>query len=69
MKRFLVFAYPAYYPGGGWSDFQGSFDSSDAAFTFANAYKGECSGGIEIIDLETEEDIYVYPNQREGYFA
>lgn len=69
MKRYLAFAYPAYYPGGGWSDHIGSFDSSDAALAFVDAYKGEQSGGIEVIDLETEQDIYVYPQHREGYFA
>lgn len=69
MKRYLVFIYPSYYPGGGWSDFVGSFVSSQEAFDFADAYKGENSGGTEVIDLESEEDIYIYPQHREGYFA
>jgi hypothetical protein len=69
MKRYLMFAYPAYYPGGGWCDFQKSFDNLQEAFDFADSFTGESSGGIEIIDLETEADIYVYPKDREGYFA
>lgn len=69
MKQYLVFAYAAYYPSGGWSDFQGSFDSASDAFNFADNYTGECSGGIEVIDLESEKDIYIYPNHRMGYFA
>ena len=35
MKRYLVFAYPVYYPGGGWSDFIADFDSIEDAFTCA----------------------------------
>ncbi len=31
MKQFLLFAGDQYYPSGGWSDFQGDFDSVDAA--------------------------------------
>lgn len=31
MKRFLLFAFDAYYPSGGWSDFQGSFDTQQKA--------------------------------------
>ena len=29
MKRYLVFAYEAYYPGGGWSDFAKAFGFAD----------------------------------------
>ena len=31
MKRYLVFGGAAYYPGGGWSDFVGAFDSLEEA--------------------------------------
>ncbi len=27
IKRYLVFSGPHYYPGGGWRDFRGSFDT------------------------------------------
>jgi len=33
-KRFIVFAYDTYYPGGGLSDVVGSFDTVDEAKTF-----------------------------------
>lgn len=31
MKRFLLFIYDHYYPGGGWSDFVGDFDTESEA--------------------------------------
>ncbi|ABR10598.1 BcepNY3gp63 [Burkholderia phage BcepNY3] len=31
MKRFIVFAYDEYYPGGGWNDFVTTVDEFDAA--------------------------------------
>lgn len=27
MKRYLIFAYDSYYPGGGWNDYVGSEDT------------------------------------------
>ena len=30
MKRFLLFGGMSYYPGGGWTDFIGSFDTLEA---------------------------------------
>lgn len=51
MKRFLLFAYDAYYPGGGWADFKGDFDSLEdaeaAAKTCTEDYR-------DIIDSETK---------------
>jgi hypothetical protein len=61
MKRFFVFAYPAYYPGGGWCDFKKSFDDEQEAIAYADKI---ASDNIEVIDLETEEDIYIYPDKR-----
>lgn len=29
MKRFLVFSFDQYYPGGGMNDFEGEFDSEE----------------------------------------
>lgn len=29
MKRFILFAGSEYYPGGGWNDFRGFFDSTE----------------------------------------
>lgn len=31
MKRFLAFQGENYYPGGGWDDFSGDFDTADGA--------------------------------------
>lgn len=64
MKRYLVFAYESYYPGGGWSDFSKSFNDCLEAIAHADSLVPKSSGGVEVIDLETEEDIYVYPTQR-----
>lgn len=63
MKRYLVFAYADYYPAGGWGDFQKAFGFRQEAIDYADSLKGY-SGGIEVVDLETEEDIYVYPHHR-----
>lgn len=63
MKRYLVFAYAAYYPGGGWCDFQKSFDTEGEAVTYANEITPNFNGGTEVVDLETETDIYVYPTE------
>lgn len=64
MKRYLVFAYASYYPGGGWSDFQKAFGFRQEAIDHADSIVNKFSGGVEVIDLETEEDIYVYPQHR-----
>jgi len=66
MKRYHVFAYPEYYPGGGWSDHVGSTDDREEAIGQADALLSRYTGGVEVIDLETEEDIYVYPKYREA---
>jgi len=34
MKRFLLFAGSTYYPSGGWNDYLGDFDSTEAAKDF-----------------------------------
>lgn len=64
MKRYHVFAYAAYYPGGGWTDHEGSFHDKNEAVVFADSLRSTWTGGVEVIDLETEEDIYVYPQHR-----
>lgn len=64
MKRYHVFAYTSYYPvGGGWADHKGSFDDLREAYRLADTTK-RSSGGIEIIDLETEQDVYTYKEHR-----
>lgn len=64
MKRWLVFAYEAYYPGGGWSDFKRGFCFEQLAIEYADSIFEKYNGGVEVIDLESEKDIYVYPEHR-----
>lgn len=47
MKRFLLFAGARYYPGGGWEDFKGSFDSHKEAEQYS-------------LSLELSEEYYGY---------
>lgn len=63
-NRFLVFACEAYYPGGGWSDFQKAFVFRQNAIDYADSIIDKFNGGVEVVDLETLEDIYVYPQHR-----
>jgi hypothetical protein len=57
MKKYVVFAYDEYYPGGGMTDLVGSFDDLDEA-------KGvKCSLGddydyIEVVDRDTWEVVW-----------
>lgn len=50
MKKFLLFGYDAYYPSGGWNDFEGSFDTIDEAKE--NAASGTQFHDIVDRDLE-----------------
>ena len=61
MKRYLVFTYPGYYPGGGWSDFIDDFDSIEDAFVCADKSSHE---NKEVIDTQTKDNVYLYPGQR-----
>ena len=62
VKRFVVFGSESYYPAGGWGDFVNSFDTSEEAIKCADSFYLEKAP--EVVDLETGEDIYVYPKQR-----
>jgi len=53
LKRYLVFSYPDYYPGGGWNDFGASFDTLEEAER-ATTTKG-CGLYWDIVDIETGE--------------
>lgn len=50
--KYLVFAGDVYYPGGGWSDFKGSFDELEEALVFISGL--ECEWW-DIVDRETLE--------------
>lgn len=54
MKRYLVFAYWAYYPIGGWHDFQDSFDTLEEARKFAESLQHD---HIDVIDTQTGEEV------------
>jgi hypothetical protein len=54
MKRFLLFAVHNYYPGGGWNDFQGSYDTLDEA-TIAGIVAGQKFDDWEIVDSTIEK--------------
>ena len=40
LKRFLVFGYYDYYPGGGWHDFIKGFDTQEEADAFVKRFDG-----------------------------
>jgi hypothetical protein len=50
MKRFMLFAGPDYYPGGGWSDFSDSFDTLDSAISQA---KKQDDDWWHVVDAKT----------------
>ena len=51
LQQFIVFAGDNYYPGGGWDDFQGSYETLQEALTEAPAL-GEW---WHIVDTKTGE--------------
>lgn len=51
MKRYLAFGGDQYYPGGGWDDFVGDFDSKGEAIEAAK--KG--NGWWHVIDRDTKK--------------
>lgn len=58
LKRYIGFGFESYYPGGGWNDFIGSFDSIEEAY----AHSEVC----QVVDLtvgEVVECVYVKPRQ------
>lgn len=54
VKRFALFCFPSFYPGGGWSDFVDSFESISEAL---QSQEAKASEHIQIIDLQTGEEI------------
>jgi hypothetical protein len=55
MKRYLLFHYDQYYPGGGWSDFFSSFDNPEQAKQFWMAHKEDRCQYYELIDTAKED--------------
>lgn len=52
-KRFLAFGGYNYYPGGGWEDFAGSFDTLDEAVTAAKEAADKDYGWWNVADAAT----------------
>jgi hypothetical protein len=55
LKKYLVFAYDNYYPGGGWNDLLFSYDNFDEA---KEALKVNLLDNHEIVDSTTGEVVY-----------
>ncbi len=57
LKRFLMFAFDTYYPGGGWEDFKGSFsDLEEAEAWLEDEHK---QNGM-IVDSETGKSVVTF---------
>jgi len=60
IKRFMLFAYDAFYPSGGWSDFRGSFNTLDEAVAaWVALHRERLLDYYQIVDLHTGEEIEV----------
>jgi len=51
MKRFAVFDYPEFYPGGGWNDFEGWYDSLEEALSAHPS-------ASQVVDLHTGQVVH-----------
>lgn len=49
MKRYLLFCGFQYYPGGGWNDFEGDYDTTKEALSDI----GEEDDWYHIVDIKT----------------
>jgi len=56
MKRYMLFCGYYYYPGGGWEDFVGCYDTIDDAKTAA--HKDRSAEWVQIVDSTTGEKVY-----------
>ena len=57
-KRYLLFTYDTYYPGGGWCDFDESFDTIDELVDYLKDQNTKADNH-NIIDLETGDYVYL----------
>ena len=55
MKRYLIFAYPCYYPSGGMCDLHSQFDNKDEALTRA---KELIDDYVEVYDIQEDREIW-----------
>lgn len=59
MKHYLVFAYDAYYPCGGWNDFQASFDTLEEAKAYVDGPHEYNYGFWSVIDSFTGKEVEI----------
>lgn len=60
MKRYLLFAFPQFYPAGGWNDFVDSFASVSAACAYVNSKEAKSkytSCDFQLIDGKTGKEL------------
>ena len=57
MKNLLVFAGDDYYPGGGWCDLKGDFESIDKAKSFCQEIAPD-NDWIQIVDIHSATFLY-----------
>lgn len=66
MKRYLVFAFNQYHPGGGWNDFKGMFDEQAGAWRRAEEEVLGAYDFSQVVDTQTNE-VWRYEAVAGGY--
>lgn len=56
MKRFLVFTFDDCYPGGGWNDYRGDFDTIEEACKRIETLRPDCE---QIVDTLTGLEVEI----------
>lgn len=59
MKRYMLFGYNNYYPGGGLSDLVGTYATPDDALLYINSLNSK-DDNYELFDLEERKEIKLY---------
>lgn len=57
MKKYILFSFNEYYPGGGWRDCLGLFDTVMEAVEYEQAMESRWDV-VQVVDLETWEVVY-----------
>lgn len=65
MKRYLLFLFDDYYPQGGWGDFQGDFDSVEAALLAEADMSPSRFDTRQVVDTESKKVVYGYDQGEE----
>ncbi len=67
IKQYLIFAGHYYYPSGGWSDFQDSFDTLEEAEESAAYFYSISKDWVQIIDLKSGKETHVQDPKEERW--